>query len=59
MHEKFAEVEITIEEALEAVPLKRLAEPEEVAKVVMFLLSSDSSYITVSYVSLLTSRFSL
>jgi len=30
----------------EEIPLKRIGTPEEVAKVVAFLLSEDSSYIT-------------
>ncbi|ANE02840.1 SDR family NAD(P)-dependent oxidoreductase [Corynebacterium crudilactis] len=35
-----------VEESLKAIPLNRIAEPSEVAEVVSFLLSSQSSYIT-------------
>ena len=53
MHDKFEPLEITVEEALEAVPLKRLAEPEEIATVVLFLLGPDASYVTVSFTALI------
>ena len=35
----------------ETLPMARLAEPEEVAKVVVFLASDDSSYMTGSMVT--------
>ena len=35
----------------ETIPMARLAEPEEVAKVVIFLASDDSSYMTGSMVT--------
>ena len=35
-----------MEERLQAVPLKRMAKPEEVASVLHFLSSPDSSYIS-------------
>ena len=34
------------EKAFEAVPLKRFAEPQDIAKAVMFLASQDAAYIT-------------
>ena len=34
------------EKAFEAIPLKRFAEPQDIAKAVMFLASQDASYIT-------------
>ncbi|MGJ8660575.1 MAG: SDR family NAD(P)-dependent oxidoreductase [Bacteroidota bacterium] len=50
----FTETELTkktmgkagIEEVSEQIPLRRLAQPEEIAKVVGFLASNDNSYIT-------------
>ena len=38
--------------ALEQIPLGRLAEPQEVARVVGFLAAQDSSYITGSNISI-------
>jgi 3-oxoacyl-[acyl-carrier protein] reductase len=34
------------EQAAQAIPLKRLGEPEELARVAAFLLSDASSYVT-------------
>ena len=34
------------EKAFEAIPLKRFAEPQDIAKAVMFLASQDAAYIT-------------
>ena len=38
--------EVLIEQFRQATPLKRIAEPEELAKVILFLASDDASYIT-------------
>jgi NAD(P)-dependent dehydrogenase (short-subunit alcohol dehydrogenase family) len=36
------------QEAIDAVPMKRLGRPEESAKAILFLASADASYITSS-----------
>jgi len=38
--------EVLIEQFRQATPLKRIAEPEELAKAILFLASDDASYIT-------------
>ena len=35
-----------IEKTLDKIPFKRVAEPDEIAKVALFLISDSSSYIT-------------
>jgi NAD(P)-dependent dehydrogenase (short-subunit alcohol dehydrogenase family) len=40
------EMDERLRELVEAVPMKHLGQPEEVASVVAFLASSDASYIT-------------
>lgn len=40
--------EAVIKEFAKAIPLQRVAEPEEVSKMVLFLASDDSSYSTGS-----------
>ncbi|BGP19280.1 hypothetical protein JCM10213_008201 [Rhodosporidiobolus nylandii] len=46
LHHLFDSSEQTIEEALQHVPMQRIGQPEEVARVVGFLLGSDASYVT-------------
>ena len=40
-----------LEKLAQTVPMGRLAEPEEIARVVLFLASSDASYMTGSLVT--------
>ena len=40
-----------LEEQVQSIPMKRAAEPEEIAKLAVFLASSDADYVTgASYV---------
>lgn len=49
LHDLLDATDVTVEEACEVVPMKRLGKAEEVASVVAFLLGPDSSYVTVRF----------
>ncbi|GAA6010843.1 hypothetical protein JCM10207_003955 [Rhodosporidiobolus poonsookiae] len=46
LHNLFDASETSLDDALQQVPMQRVGQPEEVARVVGFLLGSDASYIT-------------
>ncbi|GAA5914086.1 hypothetical protein JCM5296_003571 [Sporobolomyces johnsonii] len=46
LHNLFQDSDGGLDEAIEAVPMKRIGQPEEVARVIGFLLGSDASYVT-------------
>lgn len=46
LHDFYESSELTVGEVVESVPMGRVGEAEEVARVIAFLLSSDASYIT-------------
>jgi NAD(P)-dependent dehydrogenase (short-subunit alcohol dehydrogenase family) len=46
--------EVSVSEALDNVPMRRVADPLEIAKVIAFLLGPDSSYVTVSLLLLVS-----
>ncbi|GAA5974334.1 hypothetical protein JCM11641_006744 [Rhodosporidiobolus odoratus] len=46
LHHLFDASEMSLDDALQQVPMQRVGQPEEVARVVGFLLGSDASYIT-------------
>lgn len=52
----YESTQVTTEEAVELVPMKRAGEPLEVVQAIVFLLGPDSSYITVSNVDILIFR---
>jgi hypothetical protein len=54
MDKLFEGNEAGVEDVLQQVPMGRLGQAEEVARVVGFLLSSEASYVTVRTLSLLS-----